>query len=114
MCEECTDVSNKEQLTFCIRWVNNDLEVSENFQGFYEIPNIKTSIIVTVMKDILLSYQLNLDVWKGQCYYGASSLFGKSSSVATQIFAGQPKTHYTHCHAHLLSLSKISLKILRF
>ena len=114
MCEECTDVSNKEQLTSYMRWVNNDLEVSENFQGFYEIPNIKTSIIVTVMKDILLSYQLNLDVWKGQCYYGASNLFGKSSSVATQIFAWQPKAHYTHCHAHLLSLLKISLKILRF
>ena len=37
MCDEYTDVSNKEQLTFCVRWVNNDLEVSEKFLEFYEI-----------------------------------------------------------------------------
>ena len=38
MCDEYTDVSNKEQLFFCMCWVNNDLEVSEKFLGFYEIP----------------------------------------------------------------------------
>ena len=38
MCAEYTDVSNKEQLFFCMCWVNNDLEVSEKFLGFYEIP----------------------------------------------------------------------------
>ena len=52
MCDEYKDVSNKEQLTFCMRWVNNDLEVSEKFLGFHEIPNIKNSTIVTVMKGI--------------------------------------------------------------
>ena len=39
-CDEYTDVSNKEQLPFCMRWVNNNLEVSEKFLGFYEIINI--------------------------------------------------------------------------
>ena len=86
-------------------WVNNDLEVSEKFLGFYEIPDIKSSTIVTVMKDILLRYQLNLDMCAGQCYDGASNVLGKSSDVATQIFGEQPKAHYTHCHAHSLSLS---------
>ena len=86
-----------------MRWVNNDFEVSEKFLGFYEIPDIKSSIIVTVMKDILLRYQLNLDMCRGQCYDGASNMLGKSSGVANQIFAEQPKTHYTHCHAHSLS-----------
>ena len=95
MCDEYTDVSNKEQLTFCMRWVNNDLEVSKKFLGFYEIPDIKSSTIVTVMKDMSRS----------QCYDGASNMLGKSSGVATQIFAEQPKAHYTHCHAHSLSLS---------
>ena len=61
-CDEYTDVSNKEQLTFCMRWVNNDLEVSEKFLRFYEIPDKKSSTIVTVIKDILLRYQLNLDI----------------------------------------------------
>ena len=34
MRNEYTDVSNKEQLTFCMRWVNNDLETSKKFLGF--------------------------------------------------------------------------------
>ena len=105
MCDEYTDISNKEQLTFCMRWVNDDLQVSEKFLGFYEIPNIRSNTIVAVMKDILIRYQLRLDMCRGHCYDGASNMLGKSSGVAAQIFAEQPKPHYTHCHAHLLSLS---------
>ena len=95
LCDEYTNVSNKEQLTFCIYWVNNDLEVSEKSLGFYEIPDIKSSTIVTGMKDILLRYELDLDICRGQCYVGASNILGKSSGVATQIFAEQPKANYT-------------------
>ena len=54
MCDEYTDISNKEQLTFCMRWVNNDLEISEKLLGFYEISYINSSTIATVMKGILL------------------------------------------------------------
>ena len=79
MCDECTDASNKEQLPFSLRWVNNDLKVSEKFVGFYEILDLKSSTIVTVMKDILLRFQLNLDLCRGQRYDGASNISGKSS-----------------------------------
>ena len=57
MCDEYTEVSNKEKLTFYMRWVNNDPEVSEKFLKFYEMPAIKSSTIMTVMKGILLRYQ---------------------------------------------------------
>ena len=83
----------------------NDLEVSEKFLRFYKIPDIPSSTIVTVMKDILLRYQLNLDMCRSQCYDGASNMLGKLSGVATQIFAEEPKAHYTHCHSHWLSLT---------
>ena len=83
MYDEYTEVSNKEQLMFCMRWVNNDPEVSEKFLGFYEIPDMKSRTIVTVMKDTLLRYQLNLDMCRGQCYDGASNMLGKSSGAAT-------------------------------
>ena len=101
MCDDYTDVSDKVQLTFCMRWVNNDIE--EKFLGFCEFPDIKSSTIVTVMKDISLRYQLNLDMCRDQCCDGASNMLGKSSGVATQIFTEQPKVHYTHCHTHSLS-----------
>ena len=67
MCDEYKDISNKEQLTFCMRWVNSDLEVYEKLLGFYEIVDTKSSTIVKVINEILLKYQLNLDICRGQC-----------------------------------------------
>ena len=95
MCDEYTDVFNKEQFTFCMHSVNNELQVSENFLRFYKVPDIKSSTMVTVMKNILLRYQINRDMCRGQCYGGASNMLWKSSAVASQIFAEQPKALYT-------------------
>lgn len=105
ICDEYTDVSNKEQLTFCLRWVDNCFNVQEEFLGFYEVQNIKSNTIVFAIKDILLRIQISLDKCRGQCYDGASNMLGKKSGVAKQIFEIQPKAHYTHCHCHSLSLS---------
>ena len=40
ICHEYTDISNKEQLTICIRWVDKELEAHEDFLGFYTVPDI--------------------------------------------------------------------------
>ena len=100
VCDEYTDVSNKEQSTFCMHWVNNDLEVSEKFLRFYEIPDIKSGTIVKIMKNILPRCQHH-DI----CHDGATNMLRKTFGVATQIFEEQRKSHYTHCHAHSLLLS---------
>ena len=76
--------------------MNNDLEISEKFLGFYKILDIKSSTSVTGTNDILLRYQLNLDMYRGQYHDGASNMLEMSFGVATQIFAEQPKAHYTH------------------
>ncbi len=31
MADECTDISNQEQFTICVRWVSNDLKDHEHF-----------------------------------------------------------------------------------
>ena len=43
--DEYTDVSNKEQLIICLRWVDDYLESHEDFMGFYEITNIKGTLM---------------------------------------------------------------------
>ena len=40
ICDEYTDISNNEQLTICIRWVDKELEAHEDFLGFYNVPDI--------------------------------------------------------------------------
>ena len=79
ICDEYTDISNKEQLTLCLRWVDQFLTIREEFIGFYEIQNIKSDTIVSAIKDILLRIQLSLESCRGQCYDGASNMLGKRS-----------------------------------
>ena len=40
--DECTDISNKEQLSICLRWVDENLDTHEDFIGFYNVPNIES------------------------------------------------------------------------
>ena len=105
ICDEYTDISNKEQLTLCLRWIDESFEVKEDFFGFYELENNKSDTIVAAIRDILLRTQISLDNCRGQCYDGASNMLGKKSGVAKQIQDIQPKAFVTHCHCHSLSLS---------
>ena len=79
--------------------------VNEDFWGFYEVLNIKSSTIVSAIKDVLLRTQISLEKGRGQCYDGASNMLGKKSGVAKQILDIQPKTYATHCHCRSLSLA---------
>ena len=54
ICDEYTDISNKEQLTICNLWVDEQLEAHEDFFGFYNIPEIGAEAIVSAVKDVLI------------------------------------------------------------
>ena len=45
ICDEYTDISNKEQL--CLRWVDEIFNIHEDFLGFYELEDIKSDTIVS-------------------------------------------------------------------
>ena len=105
ICDEYTDISDKEQLTLCLSWVAELFNIHEDFLGFYQLENIKSDTIVSAIRDVLLRTQISLDNCKGQCYDGASNMLGKKSGVANQILDIQPKAFATHCHCHSLILS---------
>ena len=58
--DEYTDVSNKERLTICIRWIDKSLEVHEDFLGFFSIPDTGAETVVSVINAVLLKLQLSL------------------------------------------------------
>ena len=105
MCDEYTDISNKQQLSFCVRWVDEALNSHEDFLGFYEITNIRSDTIVSAMKDAFTRFNLPFSDLRGQTYDGASNMLGKKSGVAAQIKLLQPKAVESHCQGHSLSLS---------
>ena len=105
MCDEYTDVSNKQQLSICMRWVDEDLNPHQNFLGFYEVPIINSETVVSTIKDAFIRFNLPLSNLRGQTYDGASNMLGKKSGFAAQIKLIQPKSVVNHCHSHSLSLS---------
>lgn len=105
MVDETTDCSNKEQLTFVIRSVDENFEVSEDFLGMYNLLTTTASSIVSAITDTLLRLQLPLTKVRGQCYDGCSTMTGARGGVAVKIQALEPKALFTHCYGHALNLS---------
>ena len=82
ICDEHTDVLNKEQLSFCIRWINENLCPAEDFLRCYELTKIKSDTIVGPIKDLLVRFELPIQNLRGQTYDGASNMVGKKNGVA--------------------------------
>ena len=105
MADECTNISNHEQLAICFRWVDTELEVHEEFVGLYQIENISSDTIVQALKDCLIRMNLQWNRCRGQCYDGAANMAGHRTGVATQILTMEPRALYTHCYGHSLNLA---------
>lgn len=103
--DETTDSSVKEQVAFCVRSVNEDFEVSEEFLGLYETSGTEANILFQIVKDILIRFELPFDDLRGQCFDGASNMSGKLNGLQKLIRDEQPKAIYVHCAAHSLNLS---------
>ena len=65
VCDEYTDVSNKQQLSMCVRWIDDSLNPHEDFLGFYELTNIASDTIVSAIKDSLTRFNLPLSDLRG-------------------------------------------------
>ena len=105
MADECTDISNQEQFTICIRSVGEDLQDHEDFIGLYEVAGIDADCLVQAIKDTLLRINVPLSQCRGQCYDGASNMRGSRNGVATQIAKEEKRALYTHCFGHALNLA---------
>ena len=85
MVDETTDITNKEQVTLVLRWVANDLSVSEEFVGLYVVDNIQALTLKAVIEDTLLRMNLSFKRIRGQCYDGASTMAGCRNGLAKLI-----------------------------
>ena len=105
MADECTDISNREQFTICIRWVEEDLQVHEDFVGLYEMAKINADSLVGTIKDSLIRMNIQISNCQGQCYDGVSNMSGCKKGVAAQITSEENRALFVHCHAHSLNLA---------
>ena len=87
-------------MVFCLRHVDDNLAVHEEFIGLYSLE----SLIFTI-KDVLLRMNLKIENCRGQCYDGASSMSGQVSGVAKKVMDLEHRALYTHCYGHALKLA---------
>lgn len=96
LADESADISNNEQLSISIRWVNKAYEVSEDFIGLLHV--------TVAIKDVLLRCSLPLGQCRGQAYDGAANMLGHLRGVATQIQYIEKRAIPVYCFAHCLNL----------
>ena len=85
MVDETRDVSNSEQRSIVIRWVDTDYIIYEEFIGMVHVPDTRASTLTTAIKDVSTRCMLPLDNCRGQAYDSASNMMGRLTGVATQL-----------------------------
>ncbi len=103
MIDETTDVTNQEQVTIVIRWINDNFEVYEEFIGLYAVPCIDAATLFSVIKDTLTRLNLAFHKLGGQCYDGCST--GSTSGVARRVLEEEERAVFTHCYCDSLNLA---------
>lgn len=106
LADEAADVSNKENLSIVIRFVDKSHTIREEFVGFHLCEEgtsgqaIKDLIVNAVTTDLGLS----MDDCRGQCYDGAGNMAGRLNGASTLIRREHEKAIYVHCMSHRLNL----------
>ena len=109
MADEAEDISNKEQLVVCIRWVDENFAVHGDFIAMYPLERTTADHIVAVVKNCLISMHLRIENVRDQNGYdGAPTMAGEKTGVATQMKALNSKCLYTHCYGHALNLGLVT------
>ncbi|KAF2884279.1 hypothetical protein ILUMI_21900, partial [Ignelater luminosus] len=102
--DETSDISIKEQMSFCFRVVDNNFNIHELFVGFYETTNTDASNLFNIVKVVILRFHLSFKECRGQCYDGASNMSGSVTGIQTRVKEVEPPAVFVHCLAHSLNL----------
>uniref|UniRef100_H3AME4 Uncharacterized protein n=1 Tax=Latimeria chalumnae TaxID=7897 RepID=H3AME4_LATCH len=97
--DKTTDISVREQVSFCFRIVKEDL-VRRFLFGFY------TTGDTTACNHFYHSerFYLSTDKCRGQCYDGAANVAGHRCGLQALVQEEEPRAVFVHCLAHTLNL----------
>jgi len=107
--DETTDISRIEQMSFCIRYVDEDPEhqfiLREDFLKFVSVENTTGKNLANVILETIYSLGINPKYMVGQGYDGAAAMSGHFNGVQAIIRKIHPTALYVHCSAHSLNLA---------
>lgn len=106
LADEVADISNTEQMSLVIRYVNEDCEIKEDFISFSACSgDITGEALAHNILTTLQNHGFDLQYLRGQGYDGAAAMAGSVNGVAKRIQTTYPLAVYTHCFSHKLNLA---------
>ncbi|KAI6656651.1 52 kDa repressor of the inhibitor of the protein kinase-like [Oopsacas minuta] len=103
---EITDISNKEQLSLVLRYVDpENLLVREDLMSFLECDTTRITGrgLSNKILGCLNDYELDITKQGGQAYDGAGNVAGSIKGTAGLINTKYPLAFYLHCASHSLN-----------
>ncbi|XP_072047174.1 zinc finger MYM-type protein 1-like [Amphiura filiformis] len=98
------DISHVDQLSFCIRYVDEHFRIQERFLLFTDINKSDSQSLFDRLKEILADLGLEIKLIRSQSYDGAANMSGKLSGLQTRVKEENDLALYVHCCAHNLNL----------
>ncbi|KAK9672138.1 hypothetical protein RND81_12G079400 [Saponaria officinalis] len=107
--DESADLSNKEQMTLCLRYVDKMGKVKERLLGIVRVGDTTSLTLKAAIEKLLIANSLTLSSVRGQGYDGASNMRGSINGLKTLILNESPSAYYVHCFAHQLQLTLVAV-----
>ena len=89
----------------CVRYVNNDAELCEDFLGFLKLEKMEAQSIIDVMIPSLQRLGLDFSLLVAQSCDGPSVMSSNIAGVQAEVHALYPNVTYVHCRSHVLDLA---------
>ncbi|KAK9750950.1 hypothetical protein RND81_02G231900 [Saponaria officinalis] len=109
LADESSDVSYKEQLAICLRYVDKKWRIRESFLGVVKVDDTCSMSLKIAIKKMVEDNKLSMSRVRGQGYDGASKMRGEINGLKTLIMNDTPSAYYIHCFAHQLQLTLIAV-----
>ena len=105
ICDETSDASNQEQLSFCLRYAIDDGDICDNIVKFIHCKSCLTGKdLHNEITESLSSFGLDLQNLCGQGYDSAGAVSGHVNGLSALILRENSKALYTNCASHRLNL----------
>lgn len=92
------------QESICLRHVDSDLYVHEDFVGLYEIPGTTSDVLAGMIFDVFTRFGLPVSNLRAQTYDGAANMSGCYTGCQARVRKRQPLALYFHCASHVSNL----------
>ncbi|XP_039015479.1 zinc finger MYM-type protein 1-like [Hibiscus syriacus] len=105
--DESSDVSEKEQMALCVRYVYKKRMIKERFLGSVHVGDTTSISLKEAIFSLLDEHSLSFSRIRGQGYDGARNMKGELNGLKTLIMRETQSVYYIHCFAHQLQLTLV-------